>query len=275
VKLANKVCVIVGASGAIGSAVARRFYAEGAHLALTFLTAKPQTLCEELSRGPGRAAFYRLDASDWMNVQTVIRQIRADFAGIDVLVNCSGIQGPIGPLEALDMAEWAKTIETNLLGSVFLARAVLPFMKERGRGKIILFSGGGAAYGRPYFTSYSSSKAAVVRFAECLGQELEAASIQVNAIAPGPVRSRMWDEMRAAGEAGGPILLQELKRMDEGGGASPDRAAGLVVFLASDESNRLTGRLLSAVWDDWEHLANRMDEIAPSEVFTLRRVPLK
>ena len=274
-KLANKVCVIVGASGAIGSAVARRFYAEGAHLALTFLTAKPQTLCEELSRGPGRAAFYRLDASDWMNVQTVIRQIRADFAGIDVLVNCSGIQGPIGPLEALDMAEWAKTIETNLLGSVFLARAVLPFMKERGRGKIILFSGGGAAYGRPYFTSYSSSKAAVVRFAECLGQELEAASIQVNAIAPGPVRSRMWDEMRAAGEAGGPILLQELKRMDEGGGASPDRAAGLVVFLASDESNRLTGRLLSAVWDDWEHLANRMDEIAASEVFTLRRVPLK
>jgi len=275
VKLANKVCVIVGASGAIGSAVARRFYAEGAHLALTFLTAKPQTLCEELSPGPGRAACYRLDASDWTNVQTVIRQIRADFAGIDVLVNCSGIQGPIGPLEVLDMAEWAKTIETNLFGSVYLARAVLPFMKERGRGKIILFSGGGAAYGRPYFTSYSSSKAAVVRFAECLGQELEAASIQVNAIAPGPVRSRMWDEMRAAGEAGGPILLQELKRMDEGGGTSPDRAAGLVVFLASDESNRVTGRLLSAVWDDWEHLANRMDEIAASEVFTLRRVPLK
>jgi 3-oxoacyl-[acyl-carrier protein] reductase len=275
VKLANKVCVIVGASGAIGSAVARRFYAEGAHLALTFLTAKPQTLCEELSRGPGRAACYRLDASDWMNVQAVIRQIRADFAGIDVLVNCSGIQGPIGPLEALDMAEWAKTIETNLFGSVYLARAVLPIMKERGRGKIILFSGGGAAYGRPYFTSYSSSKAAVVRFAECLGQELEAANIQVNAIAPGPVRSRMWDEMRAAGEAGGPKLLEELKRMDESGGTSPDRAAGLIVFLASDGSNRLTGRLLSAVWDDWEHLANRMDEIAASEVFTLRRVPLK
>jgi 3-oxoacyl-[acyl-carrier protein] reductase len=275
VKLANKVCAIVGASGAIGSAVARRFYAEGAHLALTFLTANPQALCDELSRGPGRAACYRLDISDWNHVQTVIGQIRTDFAGIDVMVNCSGMQGPIGPLEALDMAEWAKTIETNLLGSVYLARAVLPIMKERAGGKIILFSGGGAAYGRPYFTSYSSSKAAVVRFAESLAQELEAANIQVNAIAPGPVRSRMWDEMRAAGETGGPKLLEELRRMEETGGTSPDRAAGLAVFLASDRSNRLTGRLLSAVWDDWEHFTDRMDEIATSDVFTLRRVPLK
>ena len=274
-KLTNRVCVIAGASGAIGSAVARRFYAEGAHLALTFLTAEPQALCDELSRGPGRAACYRLDVSDWKHVQTVIRQIRTDFAGIDVLVNCSGIQGPIGPLEALDMAEWTKAIETNLLGSVYLARAVLPIMKERARGKIILFSGGGAAYGRPYFTSYSSSKAAVVRFAESLAQELDAANIQVNAIAPGPVRSRMWDEMRAAGEAGGPKLLEELKRMEGTGGTSPDHAASLAVFLASERSNRLTGRLLSAVWDDWEHLTNRMDEIAASEAFTLRRVPLK
>jgi 3-oxoacyl-[acyl-carrier protein] reductase len=274
-KLANKVCVIAGASGAIGSAVARRFSTEGAHLALTFLTVRPQKLCEELSQGPGRSACYRLDITDCKQVQTVIQQIRTDFAGIDVVVNCTGVLGPIGPLESLDLREWAQTVEINLLGSVYLARAVLPFMKERGRGKIILFSGGGAAYGKPYFTPYSSSKAAVVRFAESLGQELEAANIQVNAVAPGPVESRMWDEMRAAGQAGGPKLLEELKQMGETGGASPDRAAGLVAFLASDGSNRLTGRLLSAVWDDWEHFENSMEEIAASEAFTLRRVPLK
>lgn len=274
-ELSNKVCVVAGASGAIGSAVARRLSAEGAHLALTFLTVEPLKLCQELSAGRGRIACYRLHVTDWKQVQTVIQQIRTDFAGIDVLVNSSGILGPIGPLEALDMPEWARTIETNLLGSVYLARAVLPFMKERGGGKIILFSGGGAAYGRPYFTSYSSSKAAVVRFAESLAQELEPVNIQVNAVAPGPVRSRMWDEMRAAAQAGGAKLLKELKGMEETGGASPDRAAGLVVFLASDRSNRLTGRLLSAVWDDWEHWENSMEDIAASEAFTLRRVPLK
>jgi 3-oxoacyl-[acyl-carrier protein] reductase len=274
-KLANKVCVIAGASGAIGSAVARRLYIEGAHLALTFLTVKPQKLCEELSQGPGRTACYRLDITDWKHLETVIQQIRTDFAGIDVLVNCSGVLGPIGPLETLDLREWARTVETNLLGSVYLARAVLPFMRERGRGKIIFFSGGGAAYGKPCFTPYGSSKAAVVRFVESLAQELETANIQVNAVAPGPVESRMWDEMRAAGQAGGPKLLEELKQMAETGGVSPDRTAGLVAFLTSEGSNRLTGRLLSAVWDDWEHFADRLDEIAASEAFTLRRVPLK
>jgi NAD(P)-dependent dehydrogenase (short-subunit alcohol dehydrogenase family) len=274
-ELVNKVCVIAGASGAIGSAVAQGFYAEGADLALAYSKTKPERLCEELTGGPGRVACYRFDIANWEQVKQAVHRIEKDFQGIDVLVNCAGIIGPIGPLETLDMRDWAETIEVNLLGSVYLARAVLPFMKECGRGKIILFSGGGAAYGRPYFTSYSSSKAAVVRFVESLGQELEAANIQVNAVAPGPVRSRMWDEMRAAGEAGGRKLVEELKRMEETDGASPDRAAGLVVFLASDRSNRLTGRLVSAVWDDWEHFESGMEEIATSEAFTLRRVPLK
>ena len=274
-ELPNSVCVVAGASGAIGAAIARRLYAEGAHLAITYRTVKPQKLCEELSQGPGRTACYELDVTDCKHVQTVIQQIRTDFSGIDVLVNCTGIQGPIGPLETLDMPEWARTIESNLLGSVYLARAVLPYMKERGRGKIILFSGGGAAYGRPYFTAYSSSKAAVVRFAESLALELEATDIQVNTVAPGPVRSRMWDEMRAAGQAGGPKLGEELKHMEETGGVSPDRAAGLVAFLASARSNRLTGRLLSAVWDDWEHFEKGMEKIVATEAFTLRRVALK
>jgi 3-oxoacyl-[acyl-carrier protein] reductase len=274
-KLLNKVCVVTGASGAIGVAIARRLHAEGAHLAITYRAAKPQKLCEELSQGLRRTACYVLDVTDYVQVETVIQQIRTDFKGIDVLVNCTGIQGPIGPLETLDVREWARTVETNLLGSVYLARAVVPSMKERGGGKIILFSGGGAAYGRPYFTAYSSSKAAVVRFAESLALELEATNIQVNSVAPGPVHSRMWDEMRTAGQAGGQKLQEELKRMEETGGVSPDRAANLVAYLASDRSNRLTGRLLSAVWDDWDHFEKSMEKIAATEAFTLRRVQLQ
>lgn len=274
-ELLNKVCLVAGASGAIGSAIARRFHQEGAHLALSYRRTKPDRLCDELGAGPGRVACYRFDVADWEQVREAVHQIKVDFQGIDVLVNCAGIIGPIGPLETLDVRDWAKTIDVNLLGSMYLARAVLPFLKERGRGKIILFSGGGAAYGRPYFTPYSSSKAALVRFAESLAQELEGTNIQVNAVAPGPVRSRMWDEMRAADEAGGPRLIEELKRMEETGGCSPDRAAGLVVFLVSDRSNRLTGRLLSAVWDNWEGLESDIEEIAASEALTLRRVPLK
>lgn len=274
-KLLNKVCVVTGVSGAIGVAIARRLHAEGAHLAMTYRAVKPQKLFEEFSQGLRRTASYGLDVTDYVQVETVIQQIRTDFKGIDVLVNCTGIQGPIGPLETLDVQEWGRTVETNLLGSVYLARAVVPGMKERGRGKIILFSGGGAAYGRPYFTAYSSSKAAVVRFAESLALELEGTNIQVNSVAPGPVRSRMWDEMRTAGRAGGQKLEEELKRMEETGGVSADRAANLVAYLASDRSNRLTGRLLSAVWDDWDHFEESMEKIAATEAFTLRRVKLQ
>jgi 3-oxoacyl-[acyl-carrier protein] reductase len=273
-ELQNKVCLIAGASGAIGSSVAKYFYREGAHLALTYRTAGLDGLRGEMVGGPGRFDCYKLDVTDWEQVQVTIREVENAFSGIDVLVNCAGTVGPIGAFETLDVRAWVQTIETNLIGSVHLARAVLPIMKERGRGKIILFSGGGAAYARPYFTPYSSSKAGLVRFAESLAQELESANIQVNAVAPGPVNSRMWSEMRAASASGGATLLQELKRMEETGGVSPDRAAGLAAFLASDRSNGLSGRLLSAVWDDWEHLEGQMEKIASSDVWTLRRVPL-
>ena len=272
--LQNKVCLIAGASGAIGGAVARRFFQEGARLALTYRTERPQGLAGELA-GAGRDVnFYPLDITDWEQVQATLQQVEKDFSGIDVLANCTGMVGPIGRLEDTDPREWTRTLEVNLTGSVYLARAVLPALRRRGHGKIIFFSGGGAAYGRPYFTAYSSAKAALVRFAESLAQELEDADIQVNAVAPGAIQSRMWEEMRSAGEAGGAKLLEELRRMEETGGASADRAAGLTAFLASERSNQLTGRLVSAVWDDWESLEGHAEKLAGSEVWTLRRVPL-
>jgi len=272
--LKDKVCLLVGASGTIGASIARRFYDEGARLALTYNTSKPERLALELAGTPDRVGWYQLDVTDRAQVQQVVSQARNDFSHIDVLVNCTGFVGPIGSLETLDIREWTRTIEINLIGSVNLAQAVLPAMKQRGKGKILFFSGGGAAYGRPYFTSYSSSKAALVRFTESLGQELEPTNIQVNAIAPGAVNSRMWDDMRAAAGSGGSKLLEEIKQMEENGGASPSCAAGLAVFLASDRSAGLTGRLFSAIWDDWEHLENHIEKITSSDIFTLRRIPL-
>jgi len=273
-ELQDKVCLIVGVSGAIGGAVARRFSQEGARLALTYRTEPPRELVGELSADRRNVSFYPLEITDWESVQTTLHQVEADFSGIDVLVNCTGVIGPIGRLEDTDPQEWNRVLNVNLTGSVYLARAVLPTFRRRGHGKIIFFSGGGAAYGRPYFTAYSSAKAALVRFTESLAQEVKAAGIQVNAVAPGSIKSRMWDEMRSAGSAGGPKLLEELRQMQKSGGASPDRAAALTVFLASDRSNGVTGRLVSAVWDDWEGIEGNVERLAGSEAWTLRRVPL-
>jgi NAD(P)-dependent dehydrogenase (short-subunit alcohol dehydrogenase family) len=273
-QLSGKVCLITGASGAIGSTIARQLHKEGAHLALGFRRTKPEPLREESGGGSDRVSRFCFDVADWKQVRDAVQEVESKLGQVDVLVNCAGVVGPIGPFETSDVRDWAKTVEINLLGSMYLARAVVPGMMARRQGKIILLSGGGAAYGKPFFTSYSSSKAAVVRFAESLAEELEEANIQVNAVAPGPVKSHMWDQMRAAGASGGPKLLEELKRMDETGGSPPERAAGLVLFLASERSSKLTGRLLSAVWDDWEQLENHIEKIRSSDAGTLRRVPL-
>jgi NAD(P)-dependent dehydrogenase (short-subunit alcohol dehydrogenase family) len=272
-ELANKVCLIAGASGAIGSAIAERFYREGARLAVATHSRKADWCLAERAESD-RLLRVQFDVRRAGEVVEAAERIHERFGALDVLVNCTGIQGPIGLTHALEPDAWARTVEVNLIGSFHLVRAVVPLMLARGGGKIIHFSGGGAAYARPYFSAYGASKAALVRFTETLAEELRDANIQVNAVAPGPVRSRMWDEMRAAGAAGGQKLLRELAKMDETGGVAPERVAALAIFLASRRSDGLTGRLISGVHDRWEDLTAKIPEIMNTEKGTLRRVPL-
>lgn len=144
-------------------------------------------------------------------------------------------------------------------------------IKQR-RGKIINLSGGGAAYPAPHFSAYAASKAAVVRFTETLAEEMKAFNIQVNAIAPGAINTGIQEEVLAAGEIAGEKALAEAKKVRETGGTPPKVPAALAVFLASDESNGLTGKLISAVWDDWKEMGKRFPEIMSTNIYTLRRV---
>jgi NAD(P)-dependent dehydrogenase (short-subunit alcohol dehydrogenase family) len=273
-ELADKTCLIVGASGALGSAIATSFYREGARVALTFHSRRKQLFLDGLPSRDPRVAAFKLDVRRRKNVESVVAQVKRRFGLVNVLVNCSGILGPIGATHEVAVEHWQRTFEINLMGSFYLVRTVLPSMLTAGRGKIIQFSGGGAAYGRPFFTAYGASKAALVRFTESLAAELRDTNIDTNAIAPGPVKSRMWDELRAGGAAGGPSALEELQKMDSTGGVPAERAAALALFLASDRSNGLTGRLISAVHDKWEDLGPRISDIASTDAWTLRRVPL-
>jgi NAD(P)-dependent dehydrogenase (short-subunit alcohol dehydrogenase family) len=181
-----------------------------------------------------------------------------------VLVNNAAVQGPIGPTDAVDWDAWEHTIRVNLLGTVLMTRAVLPGMRERGRGKIINLSGGGATGPRPNFSAYAASKAAVVRFTETLAHELRGTGIDVNAIAPGALNTRMRDEVLQAGpERAGAEYEQAARR----GETSFEPATKLAVFLASSASDGISGRLLAALWDDWASLGELDDD-----AYTLRRV---
>ena len=273
-QLVDKTCLVVGASGAIGRAIAEKLYAEGARLALTYHTQKAKTAWDGFAAKRARLASFPLDVRKPKQVDSVVARVAQKFGPITVLVNCSGVLGPVGDTQSVSPAAWQRAMEVNLFGGFYLVRAVLPSMIAADEGKIILLSGGGAAYGRPHFTAYSASKAALVRFTESLAGELAGKNIQVNAIAPGPVKSRMWDDLRASGSAAGPKALEELRNMDATGGVPAERAAALALFLASDRSRGLSGRLISAIHDKWEEFGPRIPDIMSSEAGTLRRVPM-
>ncbi|HMG21375.1 MAG TPA: SDR family oxidoreductase, partial [Kofleriaceae bacterium] len=206
-------------------------------------------------------------------VDALVRAALAELPELDILVNSAGIYGPKGPIEDNDWAAWVQAIEVDLFGAVLLCRAIVPHLKRRGRGKIIQLSGGGATAPLPRLSAYATAKAAVVRFAETLAHEVAADHIDVNCIAPGALNTRMLDEILAAGpDAVGAEFYQRSVTQKQTGGAGLDAGAALAVFLASAASDGITGRLISAVWDPWRELAARRDELAASDIYTLRRI---
>jgi NAD(P)-dependent dehydrogenase (short-subunit alcohol dehydrogenase family) len=145
-------------------------------------------------------------------------------------------------------------------------------MKRLGRGKIIQLSGGGATSPLPGLSAYAASKAAVIRFIETLSIELKPHRVDVNAIAPGALNTRMLREVIEAGpERVGEDFHQRGLEQLRSGGTPLERGAELAVWLASVASDGITGKLLSAVWDPWRELAKYRKDL-DSDVYTLRRV---
>jgi 3-oxoacyl-[acyl-carrier protein] reductase len=197
----------------------------------------------------------------------------AELGSLHVLVNNAGVYGPMGPTESVDWAEWVRAIEINLYGTLLPCRALVPHFKRAGYGKIVSLSGGGATAPLPNISAYAASKAAVVRLVETLAEELKPFHVDVNAIAPGALNTRLLDEVLSNGKAAvGAAFYERALKQKEGGGAPLDLGARLCVYLASAESDGITGRLLSAQWDPWATLHERRDEIASTDIYTLRRI---
>jgi 3-oxoacyl-[acyl-carrier protein] reductase len=176
-------------------------------------------------------------------------------------------------VDECDPTEWKLAFEVNVFGTMHMCRAVLPVMRANRSGKIVNLAGGGV--GGPGVASrvsaYAASKAAVVQLTESLAREVADDGVQVNAIAPGAVVTEMTAAVVAAGpERAGRELYERTRKQRESGGESPELAARLVVWLASDASGALTGKMLSAKWDKVDAIdvaaANR------SSLYALRRI---
>jgi len=276
-KLSGKVAIITGANQGFGLAISRKYVNAGASLVMCARNGDLLTRAQkELTSGlaPGQVIeVIPADVSDIRSVDQLLKATLQRFGRIDILVNNAGIYGPMGPIEDVDWTQWIRAIEINLFGSILMCRAVLPAMKEQQKGKIIQLSGGGATNPMPNISAYAVSKAAIVRFAETLAEEVRKFNIDVNAIAPGALNSRMLDEVLAAGpEKVGQAFFDKSIKQKESGGTGFDQGAELAVFLASDASNGITGKLISAMWDNWEHWPEHINELHTSDAYTLRRI---
>jgi 3-oxoacyl-[acyl-carrier protein] reductase len=191
---------------------------------------------------------------------------------LDVLVNNAATQGPIGPLLENDFLAWQRTVQVNLLAPVAFCQALIPLMKKMRGASIINLSGGGATGPRANFSAYATAKAGLVRFSETSAEELIPDGIRVNCIAPGAMKTDMLGEVLAKGDAAGARERKLANKVFEEGGASMNRVADLALFIASDLSKGITGKLVSAMWDNWEHWPEHLQELSGSDAYTLRRI---
>jgi len=275
--LDGRTALITGASQGLGLEIARAYLREGA-AGICICGRDRVTLehaAEELRRlaGPSRTVLSEVaDVSDPVDVQRLAEAAIDALGKVTVLVSNAGVYGPKGAIEQTDWSEWVRAIEINLFGSVLPARALVPHFRENRYGKIVQLSGGGATSPLPGLSSYAASKAAVVRFAETLAGELREHGVDVNALAPGALNTRMLDEVIAAGpERVGSAFFQRALEQQRSGGTALGRGAELAVFLGSPASDGITGKLLSAVWDPWAELPRHIQEL-DSDIYTLRRI---
>ncbi len=272
--LKGKTAIITGGSMGIGKAIAIAFAREGARLVITSRTKAELVLAKrELACiADAEVEIFPADVSNPEAVKDLTHFTVEKFDTIDILVNCAGIYGPIGLVTDIDSTQWMETVKINLYGTFLCMQAVLPTMMKNNKGKIINLSGGGAVAPLPRFSAYSASKAGVVRLTETLAEEVKGYNICINAIAPGAVNTRLLDEALEAGEAAGKDFLAKSAKQKQEGGVQPEKVAELAIFLASPQSDGLTGRLISLLWDGWREIPQHLDKIMSSDIYTTRRI---
>jgi 3-oxoacyl-[acyl-carrier protein] reductase len=262
--------VLTGSSSGIGRALAERLLTHGHQV--WGLARSDQA--EMTARRKGEFFASQCDVAEWPQVEHAAKEVSAAWPAIDALVTCAGRQGAIGRATTADPVAWSATVRVDLDGTYFAIRAFHDALRKAPRrAKIVCFSGGGAGKARPNFSAYGAAKTAIVRLVETIAEEERDAALDINAVAPGAITTRMTEEVIAAGPtAAGEEEYRSALKQKSSGGASPERALDLVEFLLSPASDGITGRLISAAWDPWPVLGGCRAELAKTDIYRLRRV---
>ncbi len=262
--------VVTGSSTGIGRALVERLLARGHQVWGVARSDQADFAAQQ----EGRFRFSRCDVSNWLEVEQAAREVDQAWSHVDGLVACAGLQGEVGRALSADPARWSETVRTNLEGTFYAVRGFDGLLaRTSARAKVICFSGGGATKPRVRFSAYGVAKTGVVRLVETIAEEERDRAYDINAIAPGAINTRLTDEVIALGpKIVGEAEFAAAEKQKASGGASLEKALGLVEWLLSSASDGISGRLLAAPWDPWATLASHAKELAGSDIYTLRRI---
>jgi NAD(P)-dependent dehydrogenase (short-subunit alcohol dehydrogenase family) len=246
-----RTCVVSGVGPGTGRAVALAFAREGARLVLACRTeAAAATVAREIEAGGGRAIAVAADITKPEDRQRLVDSAVAAFGGIDVLVNNAFATGRPGPIESGDLARaWRAAFEVNVFGTLQLSQAVVPAMKQRGGGAIVMIGTMAARRPQPGLAGYGASKAALLAATQSLAVELGRHRIRVNSVVPGHIDGpslRLYFDAEAARLG---VAADEVRRRVAAEGvlghiATPEEVAEAVAFFASDRASAITGQSL-------------------------------
>ena len=267
--LNRTVAVVTGAGRGIGREIALHQANAGAKVAVLARTASEIDETASLITGAGGVAIaLPVDLVDRLAVEDALGRVTAELGPIDLVVNNHGSFRAFGPIWECDPEVWWQDVEINLLGTFHTCRVAAPAMLARGRGRIVNLVGGGTGNSFPHGSGYASSKAAIMRFTECLNDTTKERGVLAFAVDPGLVRTSMT-ELQLFSDDGKTYLPDIQKLFDNGVNIPPSRAAALIVDIAGGRFDPLAGRLLRGV-DDRDVLEQEMKNIVAQDARSLR-----
>ncbi len=239
--LTNQVAIITGASRGIGQAIAEAYAQAGAAVVLTSRKIENVgPVAEAIQAAGGRAIALAAHAGDQAAAEAVVQAALAEFGRVDILVNNAATNPHFGPLLTAEASHFDKIFEVNVKGYFYMIKAAAPAMQAQGGGKIINVASIAGINPGPWMGVYSVSKAAVIMLTKALAAELAPANIQVNALAPGFIKTKfsaaLWTN---------PTLSAGIEKLTPAGRiAEADELTGAALYLASGASSFTTGSVL-------------------------------
>ena len=243
--LENRAVIVTGGGGGIGSAICRRLAEGGARVAVVDLdAAAAEELAGEIVAAGGDARGFACDITVHSAVESMVALVESELGSTHVLVNNAGWDRAM-PFLKTTPALWDRIIAINLVGHLNMHHAVAPGMVERGAGSIINVASDAGRVGSSGEAVYAACKGGMIAFSKTMARELARAGVRVNAICPGPTDTALFRDFTGAGERGEKLKAALERAIPFGRLGRPEEVAGAVAFFASDESEFITGQVLS------------------------------